>query len=238
MKEQSYYMVIPAEVWDSEITAKAMILFGHIHVLSNKSKFCYATNGYFEKVMKTSGSTIKRCLKELEDIGIITRENIYKEDSKEIEMRKIYVNLGMVKNELAPKVKNDTRSNITDDPDNTTSNNNININTISDDDFYGKIFFKIVDLYPANRIGNRQHGLKKFKTLSKEDAKLTALNLKRYLKVAGTFVKNLQNYITEECWSEAWLSAEETKQNSINKKSNSVTNNAKSFTNKNKGFYE
>lgn len=238
MKEQSYYMVIPAEVWDSEITAKAMILFGHIHVLSNKSKFCYATNGYFENVMKTSGSTIKRCLKELEDIGIITRENIYKEDSKEIEMRKIYVNLGMVKNELAPKVKNDTRSNITDDPDNTTSNNNININTISDDDFYGKIFFKIVDLYPANRIGNRQHGLKKFKTLSKEDAKLAALNLKRYLKIAGTFVKNLQNYITEECWSEAWLLAEETKQNLINKKSNSVTNNAKSFTNKNKGFYE
>jgi len=27
MNEQSYYMNIPAEVWDSEITAKAMILY-------------------------------------------------------------------------------------------------------------------------------------------------------------------------------------------------------------------
>jgi len=87
----------------------------------------------------------------------------------------------------------------------------------SDADYFGKIFFKIVEMYPKNRIGNRQHGLEKFKKLSKEDAKLAALNLKRYLKVAGTFVKNLQNYITEECWSEAWLIAEETKQNKNNK---------------------
>ena len=217
MKEQSYYMIIPAEVWDSELTAKAMILFGHIQLLSNKHKFCYATNGYFESVMKTSGSTIKRCLKELEDVGIITRENIYKEDSKEIEMRKIFVNLGMVKNDLTGMVKNDTRPDITNDPDNNTSNNNINNNIISDDDFYGKIFFRIVDNYPANRIGNRQHGLKKFKTLSKDDAKLAIKNLKRYLKVAGAFVKNLQNYITEECWSEAWLLAEESKQKLQNK---------------------
>lgn len=40
MSEQSYYMNIPAEVWDSELTAKAMILYGHISVLSNKKKYC------------------------------------------------------------------------------------------------------------------------------------------------------------------------------------------------------
>jgi DNA-binding Lrp family transcriptional regulator len=193
-----------------------MILFGHIQVLSNKNKYCYANNGYFEKIMKISGSTVKRCLKELEDIGIITRENIYKKDSKEIEMRKIFVNLGMVKNDLRSSVKNDLTSSVKNDPDNTTRNNNKITNILdvpSDDDYYGKIFFKIVDNYPANRIGNRQHGLKKFKLLTKEDAKLAILNLKRYLDCVSEprYVKTLQNYIIEECWSEAWLLAEETK---------------------------
>lgn len=89
-------------------------------------------------------------------------------------------------------------------------------------DFYGKIYFKIVEAYPKNRIGNRQHGLKKFNTLTKEEAKLAAVNLKRYLAVVGSFVKSLQNYITEQCFTESWLKAEEEikvkKQNKISTK--------------------
>ena len=73
------------------------------------------------------------------------------------------------------------------------------------------MFFKLVDMYPKNRVGNRQHGLKKFKALDIEEAKLALVNLKRYLKVAGNYIKNLQNYITEECYTEAWLTLEETK---------------------------
>lgn len=98
------------------------------------------------------------------------------------------------------------------DKDNNNKDKNKEDNTtISDDDIKGKIFFKIVELYPKNRIGNRQHGLKKFKKLDINQAKLAATNLKRYLKVAGEYVKNLQNYILEECWSDEWLKAEETK---------------------------
>lgn len=82
--------------------------------------------------------------------------------------------------------------------------NNTNI-----DDVYGKIFFKIVDMYPTNRIGNRQHGLKKFKALDIDQAKLALKNLNRYLTVSNGYTKSLQNYITEECFTEAWLKAEE-----------------------------
>ena len=216
MNEQSYYMNIPAEVWDSNITAKAMILYGHISVLSNKKKYCYATNGYFEKVMKCSTSTITRCLKELEDIGIITRQNIYTEGTRNIEMRKIFLNIGIIKNEHSPIVKNEHSPIITDDQDNSTSNNTKISNVLdvpSQDDIKGKIYFKIVDNYPANRIGNRQHGLKKFKKLDIKEAKLAGRNLKRYLNLSEGFHKSLQNYITEECWSEPWLNAEENKNN-------------------------
>ena len=216
MNEQSYYMNIPAEVWDSNITAKAMILYGHISVLSNKKKYCYATNGYFEKVMKCSTSTITRCLKELEDIGIITRQNIYTEGTRNIEMRKIFLNIGIIKNDHRPIVKNEHSPIITDDQDNSTSNNTKISNVLdvpSQDDIKGKIYFKIVDNYPANRIGNRQHGLKKFKKLDIKEAKLAGRNLKRYLNLSEGFHKSLQNYITEECWSEPWLNAEENKNN-------------------------
>lgn len=101
-----------------------------------------------------------------------------------------------------------------------TNNKNTNIDVPSDSndtkDFYGKIFFKIVEAYPKPRIGNRQHGLKKFNTLSKEEAKLAAINLKRYLNLAGNYVKSLQNYIDEKCFTEDWLNAQE----KLNKKPN------------------
>jgi hypothetical protein len=99
---------------------------------------------------------------------------------------------------------------------------------IRDRDFYGKIYFKIVDAYPQNRIGNRQHGLKKFNSLSKEDAKLAAVNLKRYLAVAGGYVKSLQNYIAEGCFTEDWLKAEE--QTKVKKASITTKPNTKTFT--------
>lgn len=107
----------------------------------------------------------------------------------------------------------DSHQNLGNTNNQETNNKNTNLDEAStnneDKDFYGKIFFRIVDAYPKNRVGNRQHGLKKFNTLSKEDAKLAALNLKRYLAVAGPYVKSLQNYITEACFSEDWLKSEE-----------------------------
>lgn len=115
---------------------------------------------------------------------------------------------------LEVSVKDDKRSirGTTNTKNKETKNINTKLDVPSDDDIKGKIFFKIVELYPKNRIGNRQHGLKKFKELDIDQAKLAAVNLKRYLVVAGTYVKNLQNYITEECWSNEWiLSEEETK---------------------------
>jgi len=54
----------------------------------------------------------------------------------------------------------------------TKKNDNTNI-----DDVIGKIFFKLVDLYPQNRIGNRQHNLKKFGELSIDECKLSLKTL-------------------------------------------------------------
>ncbi len=109
-KEQSYFMVIPASVWDSELSAKAMILYGHITVLANKKGFCFASNDYFAKQMKCNVRTIQRCFVELESNLFITRELCYKENSKEVDMRKIYLTLANVKKVTRPNAKNVTKA--------------------------------------------------------------------------------------------------------------------------------
>ena len=205
-KHQSYYMVIPSNVWGAEITAKAMVLYGHISTLSNKDGYCHASNAWFENTMKSSQSTINRCFKELEDNDFIRRINIYEEGTNRIIQRQIFLTTAIVDTDYRGIVKNDYSPIVKNDLDNNTSNNNTSINI---DDIKGKMFFKLVDMYPPNRIGNRQHGLKKFKQLDIEDAKLTLINLDRYLALAGGYVKSLQNYIDQECYTEAWLSAEE-----------------------------
>ena len=106
--------------------------------------------------------------------------------------------------------------------DNTKKNNNTN-----NDDVIGKMFFKLVELYPQNRIGNRQVNLKKFKELSTEECKLSLQNLNRYLEAANGFNKSLSNYITEKCFTDEWLTAQE----KVNKSKNQSINNTKQFDN-------
>ena len=207
-QRQGYYMVIPAKVWDTELSEKAILTYGHISVLVKKEGYCYANNSYFMKKLKVKVSSIKRYLNELEDERLIKRVIIYEEDSKIIKERRIYLmdQPGFI-DEPSPGITDEPSPGFTDGPDNNTRNNNTSNNII--DDNKGKIFFRIVEAYPKNRIGNRQHGLKKFNELDMDQCKLAAKNLKRYLKLTEGYNKSLQNYIAEECFTEKWLQAKQ-----------------------------
>jgi len=210
--KQNYYMVIPAIVWNAKFDSTTILLYGHISTLANKNGYAYANNSYFEKVLNVSTSTITRKLNELENADIIKRTLIYNDDKKTIKERRIYLNIGMVAGEHTPIVAGEHSPIVAGDQDNNTSINNTSINII--DDVHKKMFFKLVEMYPNNRIGNRQHGLKKWLQLSEEDMKLALLNLKEYLNMVGPYSKSLQNYITERCFSKEWLAAKKkTKQN-------------------------
>ena len=138
------------------------------------------------------------------------------------------MNTGIIMDDNSPVITDDNRPVITGEPDNSTSSNTTRSNSKSDD-VLAKIFFKIVEVYPKNRIGNRQHGLKKFQKLDIKQAKLAGKNLKRYLDVSREFVKNLQNYIEQECYTEEYLVAEETKNNKMSISKNDTKHN---FTSK------
>ena len=230
--KESYYMNIPATVWDSKLRANCKLCYGHITVLANKKGYAYASNAYFAKALGVSKTTASQYISELIKLGVITSQIILHDNSKEVKERRIYLASIAIKESFNGPVKENDNGPIKDNfKGNTTSNNTTRTNSKLDvpsdtDDILGKIFFKVVDLYPKNRIGNRQHGLKKFKQLDIKQAKLALINLKRYLTIAGAYVKSLQNYIQEECYSEAWLTGEEetkNKKTNINNKPDTKT---------------
>ena len=218
--KESYYMVIPAKVWDTDLNPKAILCYGHITVLANKLGYCFATNAYFMKILNVSDTTLGRYLNQLEKLDLIKRVLIYGEDGKTVIERKIYLNTGTHTGEHSPGLTGEHSPGLTGEQDNTTSNNNTSTN-ITDasrqtriENLYWK---KLVPAYPTNRTGNRQHALKKWLQLEDKEMVLAIKNLDRYLKLAGSYVKTMQNYLDQRCFTEEWLRAEsETKQNKNN----------------------
>jgi hypothetical protein len=216
--QANYYMVIPAKVWNSKINPQAILLYGHISVLSNKNGYCWATNNYFEKALGISEATVTRCLASLETIGVIKRHIVYKEGSKQIAKRLIYItdeHTPIVIDESSPIITGDNTPIITDDQDNSTSLNTIKPNNIKNNnkslqgsldslDAYAEEDQKIISLFEKVEwafkdkglvVGNRDNALKLFQIIGN--------------KVADGVLYRLNNDWTWKPTSlEAWLEDE------------------------------
>lgn len=124
---KSYYAVIPANVrYDEDLTANAKLLYGEITALCNERGYCWASNNYFAELYKTSNRTVSRWVSQLVDKGFIKIEIIHKENTKEIQERRLYLsfNIPIDKNDVGGKDKNDVTPNDKNDVDNNTSFNN------------------------------------------------------------------------------------------------------------------
>jgi hypothetical protein len=90
--QKNYYAIIPANVrYDKDLTANAKLLYGEITALTNEKGYCWATNGYFSELYGTTQETISRWIKQLCDKGYIKKTLIYKEGTKEIQGRYLYL---------------------------------------------------------------------------------------------------------------------------------------------------
>lgn len=88
----SYYAIIPANVrYDKRVVGEAKLLYGEITALANAKGFCWAGDKYFADLYGVSKRTIQNRLKSLEENGYISRQVIYKKDSKSIESRHIKI---------------------------------------------------------------------------------------------------------------------------------------------------
>ncbi|MBP2014700.1 helix-turn-helix domain-containing protein [Anaerococcus degeneri] len=125
----AYYTILPAEIrLDKRLSAFEKILYSDILALANKKGYCYATNQYFAKTYQMSISSISHAISKLVEFDFIKRIYEYKDNTKMIERRKLYVQINhntFIKNlpySLAENTKQGIGENCED--------NNINMNNI------------------------------------------------------------------------------------------------------------
>lgn len=91
-QQRSYYAIIPANVrYDKDLVPNAKLLYGEITVLCNEKGYCWASNQYFAELYNVSDRTIKNWISKLADKGYIQRSVKYREGTKEIEQRKLFI---------------------------------------------------------------------------------------------------------------------------------------------------
>ncbi len=117
MEEQlkSYYAIIPANVrYDKDLAPNAKLLYGEITALCNEKGYCWASNQYFADLYHSSISAVQKWVSALVKKGYINLELVYKEGTKQVLHRKLYITPGVNiyttshKNLYDPGVKNYT----------------------------------------------------------------------------------------------------------------------------------
>ena len=90
--KKSYYAIIPACVrYDKSVSANAKLLYGEITALCNEKGFCWASNSYFSELYGVSIRSITKWIANLEKGGYLKTVLIYKENTREVKERRIYI---------------------------------------------------------------------------------------------------------------------------------------------------
>ena len=124
---------IPIEILtDNKLSDKEKNIYAIILYLSKENNYCYLTNKSISELLNISITQVSKLVNSLKDKNYISIELIYKENSKQIEMRKL---IPIVKNNdtYLTKVKYPLQQNFNTPieekfKDNKYNNKNININ--------------------------------------------------------------------------------------------------------------
>ena len=204
----NYYAIIPANVrYDRDLPANAKLLYGELTALSNEKGYCWAGNSYFAELYGVSKETVSRWISFLQGKGYVKISIIYKDGTKEIINRYVYINQEGVDEKINTPIDKKIK-------DNNTSliNNTSNIYTIDFESFWSE--------YPvAGRQNSKLQSFKNFKSLLKKKvepnsliqaAKNYATDCKtlgkvEYLYKASNFIGQAEYYKSylDEVWEPA-----------------------------------
>ena len=124
----NYYSITPANVrYDKGLTANAKLLYGEITALCNQEGYCWASNRYFAELYDSSERTIIRWIQNLEKKGHIKIKYIYKDNSKEIQKRLIYI----ASKDFPSNVTTCTDKNVIDGGDKNVTDNTTSLDVIN-----------------------------------------------------------------------------------------------------------
>lgn len=113
--KKGYYAIIPANVrYDESLSPNAKLLYGEITALCNQEGYCWASNSYFSELYNVKKETISRWISDLVASGYINTKIVYKEGTKEIKHRYVFLNHGgideIIKTPIDEKIKGNTTS--------------------------------------------------------------------------------------------------------------------------------
>ena len=81
---------IPIEILtDNKLSDKEKYIYAIILYLSKENNYCYLTNKSISELLNISITQVSKLVNSLKDKNYISIELIYKENSKQIEMRKL-----------------------------------------------------------------------------------------------------------------------------------------------------
>lgn len=89
---QTLYAVIPSHILAMrELSVQAKLLYAEISAATPTDGFCSKPASFFAEILHTAVSTVRRWIKELQDVHALRVEMEYKGDTREIKRRRIYL---------------------------------------------------------------------------------------------------------------------------------------------------
>ena len=126
MAEQpTYYSILPASVrYNKNLKPNEKLLYSEITALTNKDGVCYATNEYFANLYGVTKVAISQWISNLEKEGLIDREIIYADGSKQILNRHIRIVIDPIKENFNTPIKQNFKDTIYNNTSNEYYKNN------------------------------------------------------------------------------------------------------------------
>lgn len=92
-EKPSYFSILTADVrYDDRLRPNEKIMYSEITALSNKYGYCSASNTYFADLYKVGKNTVSLWINNLKQYGYISVVLEYKENTRQVIKRKIFVN--------------------------------------------------------------------------------------------------------------------------------------------------
>ena len=185
-QQKAYYAIIPANVrYDKDLVPNAKLLYGEITALCNEKGYCCATNQYFAELYNVSDRTIKNWISQLVDKGYIQRSVKYREGTKEIEQRKLFIgsenNFTTLGNYVPdPKENNFTTPSEKKFPVNNTSINNTfnNTNEYKEKNIKKESVNSVIAEYTENKeLQDALHGFVEMRNKARKPLTVRAMKL-------------------------------------------------------------
>ena len=185
-QQKAYYAIIPANVrYDKDLVPNAKLLYGEITALCNEKGYCWATNQYFAELYNVSDRTIKNWISQLVDKGYIQRSVKYREGTKEIEQRKLFIgsenNFTTIGNYVPdPKENNFTTPSEKKFPVNNTSINNTfnNTNEYKEKNIKKESVNSVIAEYTENKeLQDALHGFVEMRNKARKPLTIRAMKL-------------------------------------------------------------